>query len=253
MPDVKGKSAVAGSRAREVSAVQRTLESSYCPPAIADARKKQDALLTERFRGNRYRMADIGCGNGYHAILFAESSDLYHGFEISPELADKARTSWRNAGLSHADVFIGDVADADLLDDFYDVVLCLYFTPGNLRDRSSDLSIYTDEYLDRNPYFIRVMSRFRHATRVGGSLFLTVYRDTPETEAAQIDFYEKTGQHVITPRGSRFVATEEGFWSARWTEQSIMSNLTACGYQPSDISLTELNEIAWLVEARRSA
>jgi SAM-dependent methyltransferase len=251
MPDVRGNGTPSGARATEVSAVQRTLESSYCPPAIAEARTRQDALLIERFHGHSHRIADIGCGNGYHAILFAGSSALYHGFEISTEMADKARASWRNAGLPHADVFVGDVAEAELLDAFYDVVLCLYFTPGNLRDKSSDLRLYTDAYLDRNPYFIRVMSRFRRAMRQGGSMFLTVYRDVPETQAAQIDFYENTGQHVITPRGSRFVATEEGFWSVRWTTESVLSNLTACGFTPDDVHLTELNAISWLVEARQ--
>ena len=253
MPDVQQREQPSASRESEVSAVQRTLESSYCPPAIAGARTRQDAVLLERFRGQRLRMADIGCGNGYHAILFAESSEVYHGFEISSEMADKARASWRNAGLSHADVFVGDVAEAELLDEFYDVVLCLYFTPGNLRDKSTDLGLYTDAYLDRNPYFIRVMSRFRDAMRPGGTMYLTVYRDAPETEGAQRDFYEKTGQHVITPPGSRFVATREGFWSVRWTERSIESNLTACGFAPGDVTLTELNEIAWLVEAKTQA
>ena len=251
MPDVQRTSAPSAARASEVSAVQRTLESTYCPPPIAEARTKQDALLLDRFRGHRHRIADIGCGNGYHAVLFAESSELYHGFEISTELADKARASWRNAGLSHADVFVGDVAEVELLEKFYDVVLCMYFTPGNLRDRSNDLGLYTDAYLNRNPYFIRVMSRFRDAMRPGGSMFLTVYRDTPETEAAQIDFYEQTGQHVLTPRGSRFVATREGFWSVRWTRESVLSNLTACGFTPDDVHFTELNAISWLVEARR--
>jgi SAM-dependent methyltransferase len=250
MPDASENQTPSASQATEVRAVQRTLEAAYCPPAIAEARTRQDALLIERFKGQRNRLADIGCGNGYHAILFADSSELYHGFELSTELADKARTSWRSAGLSHADVFVGDVAESALLDEFYDAVLCLYFTPGNLRDKSSDLTMFTDAYLDRNPYFVRVMSRFRSAMRPGGSMFLTVYRDIPETEAAQIDFYEHTGQHVITPRGSRFVATAEGFWSVRWTEESMLSNLTACGFAPDDVTLTELNAISWLVEAR---
>src|SRR5690606_23473243 len=118
MPDVQRSGAPSAERTTEASAVQRTLEASYCPPPIAEARTKQDALLLERFRGHRHRIADIGCGNGYHAILFAESSELYHGFEISTEMADKARASWRNAGLSHADVFVGDVAEAVLLDQF---------------------------------------------------------------------------------------------------------------------------------------
>jgi SAM-dependent methyltransferase len=247
MPD-----AIEGSES-EFRAVQRTLQSSYCPPAIADARRRQDEALVGRFGGHRYRFADIGCGTGYHAVLFADSSELYHGFEIAPEMAEKARRRWEHAGLAYAQVFTGDVAQTDLPCGFYDVALCLYFTPGNLRDKYSDLALYTDAYLDCNPYFVRVMSRFIRALRPGGSLFLTVYRDTPETEEAQFDFYEKTGQHPVTPRGGRFVATAEGFWSARWTEKSVLSNLAACGVSPGDVKFTELNAIAWLVEAKARA
>lgn len=242
-----------GSGESEYRAVQRTLESEYSPPAIAEARARQDAVLLQRFEGKRYRFADIGCGNGYHAVLFAGSSELYDGFEISPEIAATARERMVRAGLTNARVIVGDVADADLPSEFYDVAMCLYFTPGNLRDKSDDLAMYTDAYLDRNPYFVRVMSRFFRALRPGGSLFLTVYRDTPETEAAQFDFYEKTGQHPVTPRGQRFVATAEGFWSARWTERSVLSNLAASGVSPDDVTFTELNAIAWLVEAKASA
>ena len=70
----------------------------------------------------------------------------------------------------------------------------------------------------------------------------------PETEAAQVDFYEHTGLRVVTPLGSRFVATAEGFWSARWTQDSIASNLGACGIGAEDIVLHDLNDIAWLIE-----
>jgi SAM-dependent methyltransferase len=252
MPDaMRGDARTTGES--EFRAVQRTLESKYSPPAIADARARQDSVLLQRFEGKQFRFADIGCGNGYHAVLFAGSSELYHGFEISPDMAVRAQDRWERAGLTNAHVFVGDVAEADLPVAFYDVAMCLYFTPGNLRDKSDDLALYTDAYLDRNPCFVRVMSRFICALRPGGSLFLTVYRDTPETEAAQFDFYEKTGQHPVTPRGGRFVATAEGFWSARWTEKSVLSNLAACGVSPGDATFTELNAIAWLVEAKARA
>ncbi len=252
MPDARrGDTQTTGES--EFRAVQRTLESTYSPPAIADARARQDAVLLERFAGKKYRFADIGCGNGYHAVLFAGSSELYDGFEISTEIAATARERLERAGLTHARIIVGDVAEADLPSEFYDVAMCLYFTPGNLRDKSDDLALYTDAYLDRNPYFVRVMSRFIRALRRGGSLFLTLYRDTPETEAAQFDFYEKTGQHPVSPRGGRFVATAEGFWSARWTEKSVLSNLAACGVSPGDVKFTELNAIAWLVEAKARA
>ncbi len=82
-------------------------------------------------------------------------------------------------------------------------------------------------------------------------MFLTVYKDVPEAEAAQIDYYENTGQHVITPRGSRFVATAERFWSVRWSKKSMLSNLSACTIKESDVVFHDLNAIAWLVEIKK--
>lgn len=235
----------------EDSATRNTLMASYCPAPIQEARAKQDALLLERFRGQRYKIADIGCGDGYHGALFAPGCELYHGFEIAPEIAELAAEKWRAANLTNTRLFIGDVADMSLERDFYDLAFCLYFTPGNFREKSEDLSLYTDAYLDRNPAFIDMVSRFYDALKPGGSFFLTVYKDVPEAEAAQIDFYEHTGQHVVSPRGSRFVATAEQFWSARWTERSMLTNLEASGIASGSVSFHDLNHIAWLVEIQK--
>lgn len=240
-----------GSRDSEDAAVKRTLESSYIPGAIKEARERQDDLLSERLRRGDYRIADIGCGDGYHAVQFAGRSVLYHGFEISPAIAETARARWCHERISNAQVFVGDAADANVEDEFYDLVLCLYFTAGNLRDRSDDLSLFTDAYLDHNPRFIRIVSRFYRALRRGGLMFLTVYKDVAEAVAAQIDYYSNTGQHVVTPEGSRFVATAEGFWSVRWTKASMLSNLRACGIRPADVTFHDLNTIAWLVEIKK--
>lgn len=239
------------SRDSEDQAVQQTLNSSYCPEVIQEARERQDAILVARFQGGPYNIADIGCGTGYHGSLFAPSCRLYHGFEIAPEIAAMARDRWAEEGLNNAEVFIGDVAKANLEEAFYDLVFCLYFTPGNFRDESEDLRLYTDAYLDQNPGFIDIISRFYKAMRKGGSMFLTIYKDVPEAEAAQIDFYEHTGQHVIAPKGSRFVATAERFWSVRWTKESMLSNLSACAINEGDVVFHDLNAIAWLVEVKK--
>jgi hypothetical protein len=95
------------------------------------------------------------------------------------------------------------------------------------------------------------VARFYEALKMGGSMFLTLYQDVPEAEAAQVDFYENTSQLVVTPSGSRFVATAEGFWSARWTKDSTLSNLSACGIRPNDVVFNDLDAIAWLVEIKK--
>jgi len=235
----------------EQDAVKRTLESTYCPEPIHEARGQQDRLLLERLGGGCYRIADIGCGNGYHAVMLAEVAELYHGFEISPAIAETARRLWQSEGIDHAKVIVGDVAEVELEEASYDLVLCLYFTPGNFREKSDDLSLYTDAYLERNPQFVRVISRFYRALAPCSSMFLTVYQDVPEAEAAQFDYYEQTGQHVLTPSGSPFVATAEGFWSARWTKARMLSNLDACEIDRDHVEFTELNSISWLVEIKK--
>jgi SAM-dependent methyltransferase len=235
----------------EDEALRRTLSSSYCPAPIKEARERQDEVLLQRLRNSVCTIADIGCGNGYHAVLLAASARLYHGFEVSADLAEAARALWRKERTDYARVFVGDAALATLDEAHYDIVLCLYFTPGNIRDRSEDLQLYSGAYLDSNPRFIRVMSRFHRAMKTGGRMFLTLYKDVPGAEAAQVDYYEHTGQRVVTPSGSRFVATAEGFWSARWTRESLLSNLDACGIHPDAVVWNDLNEIAWLVEVAK--
>ncbi len=238
-------------RESESKAVLKSLESSYCPKPIQEARDMQDEILIGRFRGYPYSIADLGCGTGYHGSIFAPSCKLYHGFEISAHIGEIARERWREEGLTNATLFLGDASKAVPQRDFYDLVFCLYFTPGNFREASADLSLYTDAYLDRNPSFIAIFSRFYQALKPGGLMFLTIYKDVPEAEAAQIEFYEHTDQHVVTPRGSRFVATAEHFWSARWTKESLSSNLNACGITDQDVICHDLNHIAWLVEIEK--
>ena len=238
----------ADKRESEDQAVLETLRSTYTNPLIQEAREKQDEILLARFVGEYRRIADIGCGTGPHGSMFGPHCDLYHGFEIAPETAAIAEARFDREGLTHAAVFVGDVGEVELDSRLYDLCLCMYFTPGNFRDPADDLSHYTDEYLDRNPKFVTIMSRFYDALVPGGVLLLTVYKDVPEAEGAQHDFYRNTGQHVVTPSGTRFVATAEHFWSVRFTRDSMLSNLAGLGVEASDVIFHDLNAIAWLVE-----
>lgn len=240
-----------GTRESENQAVKFALTSDYCPPAIQEARDRQDEILIERFKGQPLAIADVGCGTGYHGSIFGPGAKLYHGYEISPEIAEIATTHWREEGLDHARLYLGNVAEATPEPERYDIVFCLYFTPGNFRDPADDLDFYTDEYLDHNPFFIKVFTRFYRALKPGGRMFLTVYKDVPEAEDAQWDFYAHNGWTVLTQPGARFVSTAERFWSARWTRDSLNSNLTACGIDKQDIHLHDLNHIAWLVEVSK--
>jgi len=232
----------------EAESVQKTLIDSYVPAPILEARKVQDKIVTERFRGKKLAIADIGCGDGYHGEIFAPDAELYHGFEISSAMARQTSERWAENGLDNAKVFHGDAAQINLEPNTYDVAWSLYFTPGNFREEFDDIRKYDDEYLDANPQFIKIIGNFYNALKPGGKIFLCVYKDSPKTEALQRKFYKDTGQEVITPLGSRFVATKENFWSVRWTKRSMLSNLAECGIKPEQIIFNDLNGISWLVE-----
>ena len=99
-------------RESESRAVFKSLESSYCPKAIQEARDRQDEILIARFHGRRCAIADVGCGTGYHGSIFAPACELYHGFEISAHIGKIAQDRWRNDGLTNATLFWATVAEA---------------------------------------------------------------------------------------------------------------------------------------------
>lgn len=235
----------------EEESVQKTLDNSFVPTPILNARKIQDEIITRRFKGRPLRIADIGCGDGYHGETFAPDCLHYHGFEISSEMAKKTRNLWKSLGLNNTKVTEDDASTVKLESDSLDIAWSLYFTSGNFREEFDDIRKYDDAYLDANPQFIKIISNFYNALRRGGKMFLTVYKDAPVTEKAQRTFYKQTGQTVVTPLGSRFVATKENFWSVRWTKRSMLANLAQCDIAPEQVKFNDLNEVAWLVEVTK--
>jgi|GEM_PF-417888 len=229
--------------------VRATLEASNIPWLIRKAREAQDDLLWKLYGSRAVRIADIGCGNGYHAAMFAARCSLYHGYERSSKMVEAARVSC--AGFDNVTIIKGDAHDVKLESERYDVIWSLYFTAGNLREIRETLSDYDDAYLKENTYFIEIIRRFFAVLEEGGSLFLTVYKDTPQAEEAQRSFYWRTDQIVLTDVGSRFVATDKGFWSMRWTREGILDHLEKANVPRANVTFIDLNEIAWLVEARR--
>jgi pimeloyl-ACP methyl ester carboxylesterase/SAM-dependent methyltransferase len=229
--------------------VRATLEDSNIPELIRQARKEQDRLLWDRYEGRQVRIADIGCGDGYHARIYAPQCAFYHGYEISPQMVEKARR--RCADLQNVEIIEGDAQQVVLGSEKYDVIWCLYFGAGNLREFRKVLADYGGAYLDENTRFIDIIGRFYSALEEGGSLFLTLYKDTPQAEEAQRSFYWRTDQFVLTDFGSRFVATDKGFWSVRWTRESVLHHLEKAGVPRAKVTFMNLNEIAWLVEARK--
>ena len=98
------------------------------------------ALLLPRLPSARARIADLGCGTGSVAALFAEAGHEVHGVDQSPRMLEIARAkcdaalglgdarlseTWLgDARSGDATFWLGDAADPPLDGGRYDVVFC---------------------------------------------------------------------------------------------------------------------------------
>ena len=69
------------------------------------------------------RVLEIGAGSGYMAALLAYRAERVVSLEINPELAEMARKNLRDAGVTNADVRLGDGARDAIPDGPFDVIV----------------------------------------------------------------------------------------------------------------------------------
>ncbi len=231
--------------------VERTLNDDFLTEALLQSRRQELQVLEKRLLALSQRfdaslkIFDIGVGDGYVPLHFGkeliERIDEYVGIDNSAQEVAYCQKNIEKAGLSNkTQVF---EFDATHLDDVsfrkplplpFHAVVCTYFTPGNFRpdeielkqDASGKITSYPKEVLKKNKKFQKVFSDAYDLLCEGGELILgSTYIDSDATRLKQEEFYKKCGMHVITSADDSFTATQEGFWSQRFTEEKIYSYL----------------------------
>jgi SAM-dependent methyltransferase len=217
----------------------RTLDSNYMTPYLIQAQRaefieliKIVTELTER-KGSQIDVFDIGVGYARIPILLAKIEEIwkcigkYVGIDISDACLRIAENNVRIHNLSdRVNVIKFDARDlSQLLDSEqrYDLVICTYFTAGNFvpNSFSFDGKIDNLDNLEIKNAFQSVFGPAYNLLRPSGELVLgSVYIDNTSTEERQRQFYENCGMRVITET-TPFTATQEGFWSFRFTEKRI--------------------------------
>ncbi|OFZ24128.1 MAG: hypothetical protein A3D92_08835 [Bacteroidetes bacterium RIFCSPHIGHO2_02_FULL_44_7] len=229
--------------------VERTLNDNFLTDALRSSRSRELQLLQERLLAlsgkfeTPLRIFDIGIGDGYVPLRFEkkllENIEQYIGIDNSPQEIEYCEKNVRQAGL------VGKVKalefDATNLDDLsfrkklplpFHAVICTYFTPGNFRpdeiklewDARGRIVPYPKSVLEPNTKFQKVFSDAYDLLGSGGELILgSTYIDSPATRIKQEEFYKNCGMHAITSENDTFTATQEGFWSQRFTEERIFS------------------------------
>lgn len=68
------------------------------------------------------RILDVGCGNGKHAVFFAEQGYEVHGFDISPR-AIKIANDWLTQKQLKANLKVGNAGNIRFEDESFEVVI----------------------------------------------------------------------------------------------------------------------------------
>jgi len=200
-------------------------------------------LITDQFLITKrpLKILEIGVGDGRIPLALSENDiwekiDLFVGIENSQLEVQKAIKSIQNNKLyNKVKIICFDALDLEnkkkkLPEQQYDLIICAYFTPGNFKpdeikieaDIKNKISPYPIESLNPNKNFIKVFKSAYEILNPSGKIFLgSVYIDTDENRRRQGDFYKKCGMTVITSNEDEFIATKEGLWSERFTEEKV--------------------------------
>jgi SAM-dependent methyltransferase len=112
----------------------------------------------------------------------------------------------------------------------YDLIITTWFTAGNFYPDNFSFETYKNskERLDLtvNKKFDLIFSNAYRLLNPGGEIVIgACYIDNDNTRKKQEAFYKKMGMHIITTEKDSFTATEERFWSQRFTRERLYNYL----------------------------
>ena len=158
--------------------------------------------------------------------------------------------------LNIGDKLAAHLIDASNLDTWnkkYDLVICTWFTAGNFYPDGFPFETYkgSGQRLDlsANKKFTRVFNHAYNLLHSGGEVVIgACYIDNEATRLRQEESYRKMGMTVITDEKDSFTATEERFWSQRFTKEKLFSYLNFV--DPGKITFTPLDTYNYAMQVR---
>ena len=125
-----------------------------------------------------------------------------------------------------AKAYLHDATQLNTWNKKYHLVISTWFTPGNFYPINFPFDTYknaVEKYnLFKNEKFETVFYAAYQMLYAGGEIVLgSCYVDTDENRKKQESFYKKLGMNIITDEKDNFTATEEKFWSQRFTKERL--------------------------------
>jgi SAM-dependent methyltransferase len=219
-------------------------------------------VITEVYgrRGAPLEVLDIGIGDARVAKHLSGIEEIWDkvghwdGIDNAMACVQLAGEVVAERGLQDkVSVRFFDATNLDQLARKYDLVVTTWFTAGNFYPPDFPFATYGQEGerldLERNETFEKVFSAAWALLRPGGELvFGSCYRDTDTTRQRQEEAYRKMGMTPITDAQDSFVATREGFWSQRFTEEKLRRYASFA--EPQNISFTLLDTYEFAMQVR---
>ena len=221
--------------------------------------KKVIASLSQRLQ-RPISLLDIGIGNARIPMHLSEVNEMwdmiasYDGTDNAMACVDIATKTINELGI--ANKVKACFLDAIRLHEWekkYDMVITTWFTAGNFYPDGFPFNTYqlTQERLDltRNKKFETIFKNAYGLLIDGGEVIIgACYIDNESTRLKQEASYKKMGMTVITSPEDSFTATEEGFWSQRFTKEKLLNYLSFVS--PEKIIFTPLDTYNYAMQVR---
>ena len=221
--------------------------------------KKVIAEVHQR-KGAPLEVLDIGIGDARVAKHLSGIEEIWNkvahwdGIDNAMACVQLATEAVAERGLQEkVSVRFFDATNLYQLTKKYDLVLTTWFTAGNFYPPDFPFDTYGQEGqrldLERNETFEKVISAAWGLLNPGGELvFGSCYLDNDTTRLRQEEAYLKMGMTPITDAQESFVATREGFWSQRFTEEKLRRY--AFFVPPQNFSFTPLDTYDYAMQVR---
>ena len=212
---------------------------------------------------HRLDILDIGIGNARIVQLLYQYQELwqkvgrYVGIDNSEVALQAARQSINGMQLDEVvELFQLDAQNLASLTppaQGYDLILSTWFTAGNfVPSRFKQSSFNHDLNLSCNDTFSLVFEEAYRQLKVGGELILgSIYRDNEPTRIRQEEAYRHFNWAIYTDSRDAFCGTENGWWSQRFTQESLFGYLPEIAQENFSFIPLDNYEFAWMVRIKK--
>jgi hypothetical protein len=221
-------------------------------------------IITEVFSKKQQPISilDIGIGNARipkHLRGITEIWDMverYDGTDNAQNCIDLSKKVISDLKIGNkVTPYLFEATNLDKWHSKYDLIITTWFTAGNFypENFSFDAYKFSGENMDlsKNEKFDKIFSSAYNLLLPGGEVVIgSCYIDNESTRKKQEAFYKKAGMTIITTENDSFTATQEHFWSQRFTQKKLMDYLHFVDSDKISFTLLDTYNYAMLARIR---